>query len=1804
MMRMKRLLLLFSLFFGVMGSVHAWVVADQGSGVWTGSDVTTQQDVRLTIPTDASAGINMVWGTIDDSVAATFVVNTGQWTWVDDNISRVHTFTHTTNTWEDKPSLTAASTETWTYNRTTKTWTQTVGGTDVWGYDESDGYWKYDPDGTPVSWLYTVSSNQWTHNASSSVWSYEPVTRVWSVVSGTDPGSLVMPAQPLIEQAQLRTVLYNLLANGALGPHAAAQLTTTGNGDNTWTGSNAVADQIVIYDSSVSGFGIVWKNNGAHDHQKNTVSMEMDYDEGDWKFTRSLDPLWLESWLFDSSENEWTNQKTGEAWAYNAVSKQWSRDGVVWQHNSGANTWTYDPAGTPKVWEYNPSTDQWVYDPSGETPSIWVFSLATDTWTEVTSTEQTPAMPPTVVVQRNLVDVVADALDQVGAFAVSGPFGWQTVTQDGAVYKALNASGRETVTYTPSSFELAWASPTSSPTETFTYNISTGAWTWTNQYGGENQTFTYDEATGEWDEDDTLDFTYANTDGTRTWTSADSSIVWTYQPGTDTWKSSETNEWKFYATYNTWTRQSDDLEMRYSFAEKAWSVVGDGSLPDAADQVPRSLVQQALIENALQHFRVAGLFSTTGSFGWTMESQGAGVYQGDTAADDERLVYDPTRIPYMIHNRNKGALVTSQDTLVHEYDINGDWRVTRSLDVGHSDITSFARSTGLWTDTDGTTPWQWKTDNGSYWHESVTERKWTRNTITDRWVDSVSSAEWSYNGATAVWTNHTATTTWKFDMMADVWTQLSGDAVTAANMPPQPLREQMVMRAMYTAVEETGVFVAVQPMNITLTDQGDDTWKWDRVGANDELVVDPTASGRNRLRWNTEDESRSWKCNPENGDWVWEAIDSEEVEYYWEYDSATGVWKDVNFDNPDWKLEPGIIWRNQSDTTEAWQYDPITRQWINVKTNERWGYYSFVHTLSSNDVYSWINITNKSSWVFDDRIQSWTQAAGVVEASPSLPPRPVRQMTLIHVAWRAALVSGVFGSGKSYGWTGISRQSNGTWVGVNADDDQEVVLDTRHATYHIQSTQKGLETWAQSGAQWWLTPSGAWQWRNRFDPFVSQVWAYDPATLTWSRSDYTDPATATYAPATRTWTHTSVWQYDRDYGRWVNSTADPNEYWYYNRTTGVWTHAATSSEWTFNHIAQTWTEVTDPLTNESLTMPPLPVVQHEVILSIEAAFMAAGAFEEHAQPTWNASEYNWYTTSASDNAQAQYDVRETYQLSWQDTHTQNRMQYNTATGDWIWRADAQHWQYNAATGLWGRDKPCTPADNWIYSTGETTAWTKADDAENTWTRGEDAYTWRYQTTGPIWTYEPATNDWRFGLQRWMYNFALDTWIEATQTLAFHEQYPPLPLVQQMFVLALRDGMNTFFDNPLYAAARQAPPKHNALHGTRPLTKNSRYDRYNASSVLINADITLDHVTWVHNDVSRNHGRLQLPSVTETALPAILGGDRAGLFDQQFAPRIILYDSTIACHEPLVSAGVRWNITDRPIVAGQSPVDAHNYSSIIAYNKGRVLDMPQRRGVVFQLGSQANRMANGTITTSMNTLSNGTLSTSTLRDAYLDIYRAQTTLGANADEPTQIDCALKVGQESGVPNREKSMHALYLTNRSRVTVGWPTSKGASGEKPWSVLPATITTLEDAHSETLFSASSSGGGSISVAGANWYLGGRDATNQPPKYPVSAIDQDAVLYVEHGGILQTTGTDDLFIDTIVARRIADTEEAGGRIVLASDQVIYGSDGKIQPHSIDFTGAAASTGTYVGHVRITGKHGEWAIGSKLHGDGTDKVK
>lgn len=413
-------------------------------------------------------------------------------------------------------------------------------------------------------------------------------------------------------------------------------------------------------------------------------------------------------------------------------------------------------------------------------------------------------------------------------------------------------------------------------------------------------------------------------------------------------------------------------------------------------------------------------------------------------------------------------------------------------------------------------------------------------------------------------------------------------------------------------------------------------------------------------------------------------------------------------------------------------------------------------------------------------------------------------------------------------------------------------------------------------------------------------------------------------------------------------------------------------------------------------------------------------------------------------------------------------------------------------------------------------------------------------------------------------------------------------------------------------------------GARPLSTatDDEFYRYNTSTILVNDYVELEKTTLIHNDVTRD--LRTLPSAS--ASPAIAGGEYPSLFvaktladnpdawilDYTGSP-IYLYNSTVACHESLVSAGVRWVVHEGVIDTDASgTIDdgetldlGENTSKIIFYNRGEAYDVTSPgKGRTFQLGSRANTMGDGA---TIDPISLGVAGypSSSLRDAFIDVYRQaplDSSLRPLGTETNTIKLQFSTSLEDGVTdsNSNKAAHVLHLADRSQVNLGWAAGQYEKQEtvdgelvdvaylevdsnyRPWEFDGAVLSAVVAADPNntgvgevpgTRFSPFEHGVGTLELGADNLYIsgGGRysatgsldPADNELT--PASVSHSGGIVYTDFGGKITATGSFDTTLDTVLARRACAVAGGGGVIAAGNDQLLLGTKGRIEPYGYD---------------------------------------
>jgi len=395
---------------------------------------------------------------------------------------------------------------------------------------------------------------------------------------------------------------------------------------------------------------------------------------------------------------------------------------------------------------------------------------------------------------------------------------------------------------------------------------------------------------------------------------------------------------------------------------------------------------------------------------------------------------------------------------------------------------------------------------------------------------------------------------------------------------------------------------------------------------------------------------------------------------------------------------------------------------------------------------------------------------------------------------------------------------------------------------------------------------------------------------------------------------------------------------------------------------------------------------------------------------------------------------------------------------------------------------------------------------------------------------------------------------------------------------------------------------------RPLsTEFFTYPRYNNSVILVNDFVRLNRVRLVHNDVGRDVSLIG----TGLAYPAIIGGElpsltvakkladdpSAWILDYTGSP-IYLENSTIECHESLVSAGVRWVVRDGVIGDEDELSAGDNASRVVLYHRGMSYDLElSGMGRYFQLGSRLNKMADNNTINPIQLL-DGTYPASSLRDAFINVYRQRPIPLALMEEGTEqntIKLSFATDSELGVPSAEKSMHAIHIADRSKIELGWPAGQykrvDTTDDGPvttyhleaderyaaWEYSDAVLDALRGIDPENAdghrFSPYTYGRGTLEFNGDYLYVdgAGRYASSgllHPEGnelLPRGVRDQGGIVYANFGGALTAEDSHDVIVNTVIGRRTCRIRDGSGIIGVPADQLILQENGRIETYGFD---------------------------------------
>ena len=386
---------------------------------------------------------------------------------------------------------------------------------------------------------------------------------------------------------------------------------------------------------------------------------------------------------------------------------------------------------------------------------------------------------------------------------------------------------------------------------------------------------------------------------------------------------------------------------------------------------------------------------------------------------------------------------------------------------------------------------------------------------------------------------------------------------------------------------------------------------------------------------------------------------------------------------------------------------------------------------------------------------------------------------------------------------------------------------------------------------------------------------------------------------------------------------------------------------------------------------------------------------------------------------------------------------------------------------------------------------------------------------------------------------------------------------------------------------------------RPLVVNQKYVRYNSPVVYMNDVLELENAQLVHSDVTK-----LVDGLPGDSTPAICGGERMFFSDALWTfdgthhsmryriPELRLYNAELALQESLNMSGVRLVVTDRHGVAGQA---GDNLSAVRFFDHGQAADTKLAGyGRLLMLGSYKNTMANGTT----NWATEGT---------YINTFKQNDRTTVQGDFSGTVRLGLTVGDQfpaaitSDQFDSERGLHLVLSSSMikggTNVTAGWPTVQGdlTGNSFPYAstrVNPALAevlsSTAADLFSVDAFSVPAS---AIVVDKGLIGFGGFDKNGMGPRGPVSTLDAQGVVHVNHGGKI-SVADGDIVLDTMVVQRLwndynfegdARVTQLTGIVDLPHDQSSFTKNGGVQVAGLTKAMLDARASETDGYVRMS---------------------
>lgn len=1677
---------------------------------------------------------------------------TGTWEWKQISSEGFLSWNVKENVWQTEHGF-----DKWLYDEQTLTW-KNAAGTIQWVYLPEAGVFKNTQSDT---WRYHVDSESWLHEETQSFWSYDETGKEWIYRYGIHyvPLNLEqMPPRLLRQQAVMNAAFNSFLKTHELRVNLSNPLTTM-HTQSEWIGHatkqiyHAVATEAALtLEWSYAPFGSytqdLLKIKSSILSQEMEIHIRPDYYR---PLTLSLNPDTCKkngmlAWYYENDTQRWVESSGIQAWKYDSATGSWYKEGTLpaetgVRYDGLTQRWT--KIGDSTVYEYD-LTVQKFYDASDVTRLVDQASL--------------PPLP--VVLDAWQQKIMTIALDNHGISYK--PVMYKRDLHDRTILYTASKDQQITIlSHTPTSPDehLSWKTTN----RTVSYNLAAHEWTW-----NENGIIYTKDATGWHASDGTTDSHVMNPEANTYQVITAAGIEWQEEVKTRTWYEAEASgRWHFVPAYDLWVYNDETVHgvWKYNVKTHTWKeLTNTHFMPHFP---PRSVRQVAMIEHLLDVIIDNGWKKANDSTSWNKGDSTVRTVQLNNESNDATitLALDAGTITWKTAHE--------KEVFTYHYPTN-TWNVVNKV---HPLRTRQWKKEGdnTWSPESSNQSDTFVYENNEY---ASYDEVWQYFPESDQWKNRANGERWKHTeGMWEVYKQEKLQTYWRYDVVTNQWKDehnndwvfessngelraVGGENAATHHVPPLPLLQEGYSKYLRYIAGSYGFFKAyavdmplknsftytrstLTPTHLSHTDEGS---RYTLYYASDNVYALAGHEGTSPAT-----ASYSWWYNLGTGEWNWFATSSLDLftldpasrvaQVRYSADDKTYWWHAIEGGNPTgegWYYNAeSSCWISHASSEETWSFDMKTDQWLQGSTGHTW----FYDAINQR----WLNLSTGSVY-----------KAFVPLFGKQMPPLVVQQQAYITALLRGIQASGFF---ETKGLSSLSdtpeERKEGSadgWKAVTAFGDEYVeyrVQDEPYAVMWQCADASGYDTINKNTRQLAHTLSGnEWYYANMSNPYriirnayhedITQwssnktvdVWSYDACALSWSKDE-------------------EVWTYNAESSRWSSSSS--SDEWKYVAPARIWHRYLSNGAqdtWKKNEYIDEWQSLDTSHEPHPESFPPDCISEQEQGMYLKRYWNSHNVFTVRIPDEWQLSDdYRYWKEVPDPFYRAQgtslFDGSASYPLVWRDYGGRNLILHAINQDKWIWYYLPSHSAERVVTTYDNRTAELIirykdATTTWCYNAIDK-SWNKKGEDNASWIITSDMTRWTDVKTGREWVYDPLTQIFIHEDTQWRFNYHTHAWY-CHSAFSSCKTPPPGFLVQYMFASGLASAFSNAMEkkgiNDLYVS-------HDLFEGAflnRPLIKDAYYEVYNAPTWLINNDLTLDRVSFIHSDVTRNN-RL-LPSV-DKGLAALIGGERGIAMGEESLVRIHVRNSVIACHESLVSTGVIWDMGTPFIAHSADPLSLFSFNTnyLLLYEKGFAYDEGSRYSRVFQLGSNLNRTIKGTTLYNENPYQDPS-------SAHMMVYGSV----PNVDNDTFF--ASTIIQSPYEPLRKgdsQALHRFVCANNSQLRIGWPSLLSQETlETKHATTPQDLIGQPGKLEETY----SLGSAALIAQESNLYFGALKKENK-----VLNEMSGGVIFVDYLGLLKLLNKADVYLDMPIQYRINSMLSGKGGVFIPSDQIQYGPHGRI---------------------------------------------